>query len=208
MKLFNPAIRRVLTLSRADQERILRNEEKIKQSGQVLRIADLPNFPFKSMQEIWAAKECHKIEIFSPVFSGEVLWSLGARSEVLTSILIMALPYIGMLSFLVSAIVTSKLGFLFGVAACWIGFFLYHPSILLGILMLPLFYVLRGNPTWLIVLGGFYISLAFSFAVRIYTSMVIERIALSSEVFFCYLYYQGIISVKNTETGLIHHLRI
>ncbi len=74
--------------------------------------------------------------------------------------------------------------------------------------MLPLFYVLRGNPTWLIVLGGFYISLAFSFAVRIYTSMVIERIALSSEVFFCYLYYQGIISVKNTETGLIHHLRI
>ncbi len=201
-------MRRALSLSPADQERIVRNEEQIKSSGVTVRIAELSNFPFKSMQEIWSAKANRQVEVFSPIYSGELISSLGSRSEVVINMLFTSFPLVGVILFLVAGLVSSKYLLLAGIPACLVGFFLFHPAAVLAIFLLPLFYFLRSNPVWLFVLGGFYAGVAFSLFARVYASMVIERIAISSEVFFCYLYCKGLISVKDTQTKQIYREKI
>ncbi len=191
----------MLSLSQEEQERIVRNEDKIKATEPITNVGQIPDLPFKSMQELWQGRAEGRLFVVMDVFPSDVLEAFGSKREVLTSAFISYATGLVAIGFVILAFVRSEFVLLLGVLTTLLGMFagriLLIPAVIAGVLALALHW------SWaaIAIIAGFFIGLAISFTIRFHASMVIEQIALSSEPVFCYLFRRGMIGVIDKSSG-------
>ena len=196
-----PPMKRVMALNLEDQERIVRNEERLKASEPVTRVSQIPGLPFGSMQELWQGRAGRRLFVVTDVFPAGELEAFASKREVLTNAFISYLAAPVALGFVVAALFRSEFYLLLGVLTTLIGMFagrvLLIPAIVVGVLAL----VFHWGGTVMAIIIGFFVGGAIGFTMRLHASMVIEQIALSSETVFCYLFRRGIIGVIDKSSG-------
>lgn len=153
------------------------------------------------MQELWQGRDEGRLFVVTDVFPAGQLEAFGSKKELITNAIISYLAGPVAIGFVVAAFVRSEFVLLLGVLSTLLGMFagriLLIPAIILGVLA----FVLHWGWAAAAIMSAFFVGLAINFVMRLHASMVIEQIALSSEVVFCYLFRRGIIGVIDKSSG-------
>jgi len=109
--------------------------------------------------------------------------------------------------------VISEYKLLFGLITCLIGFFFSshrNPLALLlvfGALFILIWSLFTSSFVSSILAGAYLIAFLLSHAIRIFFSTIMEMRALSSEIFFVFLYTSRIIRVKIIKENIVFEYR-
>lgn len=191
-----------------DSERLARNEKKLIESLEISRVRDIPGFPYSSLDELRAAKASRDIT-FGAQYDGDLLEVLGTRGDFIAHCFWVTWPPLIGIAFIVAGFVTGRYVLLWGVLTTLIGFLLSTPyakglaSPFVGLGWMACIYFAFTHPVWAWIIGGFYGGYIFASTARLQFTMVMEERALASEVFFCYLYLNRILIVRDNKQNRI-----
>jgi len=185
-----------------DLDRLADNEKAVMDGQDINRIREIPNFPYASLEELRAAKKSGEITFGAP-YRADLLERLGTRSEILTHYFWVTWTPVIIFAFVVAAFVTGKYALLWGVLSTFLGLHLAAPqrkrlaSPFIGLGWMFCIYFALTTPVWAWVIGGFYGGFVSISTVRLHFTMILEERVLASEIFFCYLYLNHMIVVRD-----------
>ncbi|TET45505.1 hypothetical protein E3J62_07030 [candidate division TA06 bacterium] len=191
-----------------DEKRLSRNERKISEWLELSSVSELPEFPFSSLEEIKCAKQSGDIS-FAAVYRWNLIGVLGTRADTIISYLGSLVPLLISITFIVVSFIASNLYYLVGTLSTAFGLALTSSYIrgcvytLLGLCWIPGIYFAFRNPALSWVIGGFYAGYISGGMIRWRFGRLVETRALQSEVFFCYLYLNKVLIIKDNKTGML-----
>jgi len=189
-----------------DKGRISRNEQVLRETMGITTIAELPNFPFKSLEEVKTAKQAGAISI-GTISRPDLLDAFGTLWEIRMSYFWTAMPFITGILFIIVAIAKGNYWYLIGIPSIMLGVLLATPigkgcaNIIIGFAGILLLFFIFNNPVWAWIIAGLYSGHIFARTVREQFRMVMEERALESEILFCHLYLEKVLLVKDKKTG-------
>jgi hypothetical protein len=194
-----------------DAKRFARLEIQIIDQGKIHNLFQLNEFPYKTFKELKNAYENNEIKIGCK-FNSEFINLIGTSSQNNAFLFWTNLPIIVMLIDIVLAICFKDWLLLLGIPFAIIGFLSsspFSPKILkiftgaIFLMFIASFKII--NWKWSIILGSMLSTQIFiEISRELYRSVAIER-ALSSEVFFCYMYLSKFITVKDIKSNKIYY---
>lgn len=195
-------------MNKKDSERFARVEQQLIEQGVPQSIGQLNNFPFKSLEDIKAAHSKKKIS-FGSNYNGEFLEVIGTGADNIIHMMWLTFPFLIAAADIVLAIIFKNWILLLGIPFALVGFFSSSPfnpmkntiSGLGGLMFFCSFFFF--NWTWSVIIGSLLFSQIFAMTAREHYRTVIEERAFHSETFFCFLYRDGHIVIKDTKTNKI-----
>lgn len=191
-----------------DLRRLAENEKRVMESQSINRISELTGFPFGCLDDLREAKASGHIS-FGAHYNADLMWSMGTRGDVIAHCFWMGCTLLCCVAFVAAAFITDHFTFLIGLLATSVGFLGSSPvlkplvSPIVALAWIPCIYFGFTNPLWAWVIGGFYGGYIFTSTARQQLTMVLEERALASEVFFCYLYLNRMLVVKDNRLNRI-----
>ena len=179
-----------------DMNRLLRNEEALKNALTIHRVPQLPNFPYKDLHEVRAARETGDLALCF-FYRADLLEEFGSKAEIIIHHAWLTVPGLTALAYLCASFLTGDYYYLFGLFALLLGFFGSSPALRFLVLpivilaWLPALFLISSNFVWTAAIGGIYGGYIPTAIARTYLSKVLESRALLSEVILCYFYQIG-----------------
>lgn len=193
----------------SEEQTIIANlENTIIEKGGAKSIDELANFPFSSYSEVVSLFKSNELSIGTQ-YDGEFMRIIGTKSERKIHNFWLYLPFIIGLIDIALAIIFKKWILILGVILAVIGFSSsspYNPmrriSISISLLLFILSFFL-WEWQWSVIIGSYLLSLMFSMTAREQYRMTLTSRAMKSETFFCHLFENKLISIKNTKTNKV-----
>lgn len=187
-----------------DEIRFAELEKRLMGTLKVYRISDIVDFPYSNLADLKAAAESKTISL-GVRFNGDLMTALGTRTENNIYMFWGFTTPAACLAFVVAAFITGKFMLLWGILFAFVGFLISSPGcaakFLAPLAVLSTIYLAFLSPMWAWIVGGLVAGYVFSSAVRCHFADTMEKRALSSEVFFCFLREGEILFVKDNRTG-------
>lgn len=201
----------IKNMNREDIDRLARVEQQLLDLGEPLTVKELSNFPFTDYDDV-KSKHSNKEISFGSDYNGDFLQVIGTKSQIVTHMFWVTLPILIAIADIILAIVFKKWILLLGLPFALIGFIASSPfsklksivSGLGGLTFIASFFFLDW--TWSTIVGSMLFTQIFTLTAREQYRLVLEERALQSEVFFCYMFKKGHMTImdKNTNKILTH----
>ncbi|WP_152266386.1 hypothetical protein [Agriterribacter humi] len=196
-------------MNKKDLERFARVEKQISEQSDTHKLSQLPDFPYKTLDELKTAHRNKDIVLGSD-YSGDFLQVIGTTADNVIHMFWISLPIIIIIIDIVLAIMLKKWILLWGILFASIGFFSSSPynalkkpiSGLGTIFFISSFFFLDW--TWSVLIGSMLFSQIFAMTAREQYRSVVEERALQSEIFFCYMLKTKHLLVKDTKTNKVY----
>jgi hypothetical protein len=195
-------------MNKEDIDRLARVEQQLLDLGEPLTVKDLISFPYKDFDEV-KYKQSNKDISFGSDYNGEFLQVIGTKSQIITHMFWVSLPIIILIADIILTIVFKKWILLLSLPFALIGFLSSSPfskfkslvSGLGGLTFVASFFFLDW--TWSTILGSMLFTQIFTLTAREQYRLVATERALQSEVFFCYMFKNGHITIIDNKTSKI-----
>lgn len=189
------------------------NEEKLRETVQWQSVADIPNFPFRTFQELKKAITTGRYSFSVDATAALNLQSLtNTMTAMAFNTFLIWAPYLIGLACLVAAFVTSQYGLLLGLPIALVTIFFANPYNPLrnlmtmagigGVLVFT-FLLFTDHPTGAGLVASFVFSFHATRAVRARMVLALQNAALESELFFMFLFARGVCLLRNNETAQV-----
>lgn len=198
-------------MNKKDIERLARVEQQIIEQGAPNLISQLPDFPYKTFEELKAAHLKKEI-VFDSDYSSDFLQVIGTTSDNAKHMLWISLPIIIIIVDIVLAIMLKKWILFLGILFVLIGLFSSSPY---NTLKKPisglgtLFFITSFfffDWTWSLLIGSMLFSQIFAMTAREQYRSVLEERGIQSEIFFCYMLKTKHLLVKDIKTNKVFQL--
>ena len=188
-------------LTKNDLQRLAAWERNVINSGEIYRISELDNFPFKSIFQMRSAYDERKLG-FSVPYRGDLIKFIAPKRQITVHRIFMWMPIIVSVLCIYLAWSFSNWYISLGVLSSILGLFFsspYNPFrnyiYLISIIGTITAFLISSSPLTAICVS-FVVSILSGVAAReLYTTAVIEAV-LYSEVVFCYLYNRKLILIE------------
>jgi len=195
-------------MSKDDEARFGRVEQQIIEQGAPYRLSHFVNFPYTTHEQVKHAHDKKEIT-FGCEYNSDFLGVIGTKLDHNINGIWTFLPYIIVVADIVVAIVLKKWILLLGIPLGLFGIWASSPNFplknsisgLVGIAFIASFFILDW--TWSIIIGLMLFSQIFAMTAREHYRMVVEERALQSEIFFCYMFKNRYLLIKDNKTDKI-----
>lgn len=193
-------------MNKEDFEKLEGIEQQLLNSGELLSVRELSDFPFTSYDELKLSHSNKDIS-FGSNYHSEFLQVIGTKSDNMMHVIWVSLPILIIVANIVLAIVFKKWILLLGIPFAIVGFISSSPfspqknivSGLGGLMFTASFFFLDW--TWSMIIGSMLFAQIFTMTAREQYRMIVEQRALQSEVLFCYMFKRGLIVIKDNKSN-------
>jgi len=198
----------LLQLTASDLTQLAEIERRIMESQSINKVSDIPKIPFKTIDDVRHAKEIGAITFGAPYQPNHLATLCTPSERRIHAFWLFSAP-IAAVAFVIAALMMGRFILLLGALTTAIGFLFSSPAApkslvkpLVGVLWIPTLYFAFTNPVWAWVLGGFEAGYIFASTARLHFSICMENRALLSDIFFCYLYLNRVVLIRDNKTNL------
>lgn len=196
-------------MKKEDSDRFSRVEQQLLDLGEPLTVSQLSSLPFATYDELKALHSNREIS-FGSDYDGDFLQVIGTKSDNIIHAIWVSLPILLVIADIVLAIFFKRWILLLGIPFALLGFGSSSPyspiknvvSGLGGLAFVGSFFFLDW--VWSCIIGTMLFSQIFTMTAREQYRMVVEERALYSEIFFCYMFKNSHIVVKDNKSNRIY----